>query len=158
MLSELTKNLKVNKNVFDKQILKYSTTTELANLLVKKHNVPFRTSHKIVGAVVKALLDKKLILSDLKPELLNKTAKDCAGITLAVKMADIKTSIDPQKFVENHKTTGGPAPAEVKRMLKVRKQQTKQTITAIREQKSRVDEADMQLTSAVQHYSTKNDV
>jgi len=76
MLSELSKNLKVNNDVFSKQVLQYSTTTELANLLVKKYGVPFRTSHKIVGAVVKALLDKKLQLSDLKPELLNKTAND----------------------------------------------------------------------------------
>ena len=114
MLSELAKNLNVNKDIFSKQILNYSTTTELANLLVKKYNVPFRTSHKIVGAVVKTLLDNKLALSDLTPELLNKTAKDSAGITLAVKLADIKDSIDPQKFVESHKAMGGPAPTEVK--------------------------------------------
>lgn len=153
MLSELVKNLKVSTNVFDKQILKYSTTTELANLLVKKYNVPFRTSHKIVGAVVKTLLDKNLTLSDLKPELLNKTAKDCAEITLDTKLEDIKASIDPQKFVENHKTMGGPAPPEVKRMLKSRKQLTTKLKIIINEQKSRLGEADMQLKSAVKRYS-----
>ena len=160
MLSELTKNLNVNKNVFSKQILNYSTTTELANLLFKKYNVPFRTSHKIVGAVVKTLLDKEMALSDLTPELLNKTAKDSAGITLAVKPADIKDSIDPKKFVETHKTMGGPAPAEVKRMLKNRKQMTSQSKTSLKEQKSKLEEADSQLKSVVQRYSslhTKND-
>ena len=160
MLSELTKNLNVNKNVFSKQILNYSTTTELANLLFKKYNVPFRTSHKIVGAVVKTLLDKEMALSDLTPELLNKTAKDSAGITLAVKPADIKDSIDPKKFVESHKTMGGPAPAEVKRMLKNRKQMTSQSKTSLKEQKSKLEEADSQLKSVVQRYSsshTKND-
>jgi argininosuccinate lyase len=155
MLSELTKNLDVNKNVFSKQILNYTTTTELANLLVKKYNVPFRTSHKIVGAVVKTLLDKKLALSDLTPELLNKTTKDSAGIVLAVKLADIKDSIDPQKCVESHNAMGGPAPTEVKRMLKNRKQLTGQSKTSLKEQKCKLEEADMQLKSAVQHYSTK---
>ena len=158
MLSELAKNLNVNKDIFSKQILNYSTTTELANLLVKKYNVPFRTAHKIVGAVVKTLLDNKLALSDLTPELLNKTAKDSAGITLAVKLADIKDSIDPQKFVESHKTMGGPAPAEVKRMLKSRKLLTSQSKTSLKEHKSRLDEADIHLKSAVKHYKLQKKV
>ena len=154
MLSELAKNLKVNKDVFSKQVLNYSTTTELANMLVKKYDVPFRTSHKIVGTVVKILLDKKLALSDLKPELLNKTAKDVAGITLAVKLVNIKNSIDPKKFVESHKAMGGPAPAEVKRMLKNCKQLTSQSKMSLKEQKSRLEEADLQLKSVVQRYQS----
>jgi argininosuccinate lyase len=158
MLSELAKNLDVNKDVFSKQILNYSTTTELANLLVKKYNVPFRTSHKIVGAVVKTLLENKLALSDLTPELLNKTAKDSAGITLAAKLADLKDSIDPQKFVESHKTMGGPAPTEVKRMLKNRLQLISQSKTSFKEQKSRLAEAEMQLKSAVQNYKLQKKV
>ena len=155
ILSELAKNLKVNPNVFDKQVLNYSTTTELANMLVKNYNVPFRTSHKIVGTIVKTLIDKKLALSDLSPELLNKTAKDCAGITLAVKLDDIIDAIDPQKCVESHKTLGGPAPAEVKRMLKNRLALLSKSKTSLKDQKSRLEEADVELQSAVQRYSTK---
>jgi len=154
ILSELAKNLKVNPNVFDKQILNYSTTTELANMLVKNYSVSFRTSHKIVGTIVKTLIDKNLALSDLSPEQLNKTAKDCAGITLAVKLKDIKNSIDPQKCVESHKTLGGPAPIEVKRMLKNRLDLVSKSKTSLKDQKSRLEEADVELNSAVQHYST----
>jgi argininosuccinate lyase len=160
MLSKLVKNLKVNKNVFSKQTLTYSTTTEVANMLVKKYNVPFRMSHKIVGAVVKTLLDKKLALSELTPELLNKTAKDVAGITVAVKLADIKDSVDPKKFVESHKTMGGPAPAEVKRMLKNRKQLTSRLKTSLKEKKGMLEKAGQQLKSVVQRYfssDTKSD-
>ena len=152
MLSELAKNLNVNKDLFSKPVLQFATTTELANMLTKKYDIPFRTSHKIVGSVVKALLDKKLPLSSLKPELLNKTAKDVAGITLAVKLKDIKDSIDPKKFVESHKAMGGPAPAEVKRMLKSRKQLTSHSKESLKEHKNRLEEADLQLKSAVQRY------
>ncbi|MCW8801897.1 MAG: hypothetical protein OQK81_00915, partial [Candidatus Bathyarchaeota archaeon] len=91
-------------------------------------------------------------LSDLLPELLNKTAKDCAGITLAVKLDDIIDSINPQKCVESHKTLGGPAPAEVKRMLKNRKMLTSKSKTSIKDQKSRLEEADVELNSTTQHY------
>jgi argininosuccinate lyase len=152
ILSELIKNLDVTKDIFNKQILNYSTTTELANLLVKKYGVPFRTSHKIIGALIKMLLDKKLALSSLTPELLNKTAKDSAGVTLAINLADIKDSIDPKKFVESHKAMGGPAPAEVNRMLKKRLQLTHQSKINLKKQTCRLEEADMRLESAVQHY------
>jgi argininosuccinate lyase len=152
ILAELCKNLKVNKNIFSKQILNYATTTELANLLVKKYNVPFRTSHKIIGTVVKTLLDKNLTLSDLTPESLNKTAKDSAGITIAVKLTDIKESIDPKKFVESHGATGGPAPTEVKRMLINRKRLTSVSKTSLKEKKCRLEEADLQLKSVIQCY------
>ncbi|MFC1486906.1 argininosuccinate lyase [Thermoproteota archaeon] len=155
MFSELVKNLNVNKDLFKKQILNYSTTTELANMLVKKNNIPFRTSHKIVGAIVKTLLEKKMTLSDLIPDLLNKTAKESAGITISVKMADIKDSIDPKKCVESHKTIGGPAPVEVKRMLKNRKQLSNQSKTSLGNQKNRLKEADRRLKSAVQHYVSR---
>jgi argininosuccinate lyase len=150
MLSGLVKNLKVNENVFSKPVLKFATTTELANMLVKTYKIPFRTSHKIVGTAVKTLLDKKLALSELTPQLLNKTAEDVAEITIAVKLADIKHSVDPKEFVESHKTMGGPAPAEVKRMLKNRKQLTSQSKTSLKEKKEMLKKADQQLKSVVQ--------
>ena len=157
ILSELVKNLSVNKDIFDKQILNFSTTTELANLLVRKYNIPFRISHKIVGANVKVLLEKNLALSNLTPELLNKVAKDSAGINLVVSLMDIKDAIDPQKFVKSHKTLGGPAPSEVKRALASRKKLINQIKTNLNEHKSRLDEADLQLKSMLRHYS-KHDV
>jgi len=160
MLSKLVKKLKVSKDVFSKPVFKFATTTELANMLVKKYNVPFRMSHRIVGSLVKTLLDKEMALSTLTPELLNKTAKDSAGITLAVKLADIKESMDPMKFVESHKTKGGPSPTEVKRMLKNRKQLTAQSKSNLSKKESKLEEADSQLESAVQNYifsATKND-
>ncbi len=152
MLSELAKNLNINQKIFSKQILSYSTTTELANMLVKKYNVPFRTSHKIVGLVVTTLLDKELGLTHLTPELLNKTAQESAGITIAVKLADINDSIDPKKFVESHNTIGGPAPEEVKRMLKSRLEMISQSKSSLKKQAFRLKEADRQLMSAVQRY------
>jgi argininosuccinate lyase len=157
VLSELVKNLNINPDIFNKQILKFSTTTELANLLVKKYNISFRISHKIVGAAIKVLLNKNLALSNLTPELLNKAAQDSAGITLVVKMKDIKDSIDPQKFVKSHKTLGGPAPSEVKRALTSRKTLINQTKTSLNEHKSKLEEADLQLKSMLQHY-IKHDV
>jgi argininosuccinate lyase len=152
MLSKLVKNLEISKDVFSKPVLKFSTTTELANLLVKKYDVPFRTSHKIVGALVKTLLDKKLTLFDATPELLQKVAKASADLVLKVKAEDIQASIDPAKFVESHKAKGGPSPAEVKRILKNRKELTSQSKAYLKEKKCKLDAADSQLKLVVDGY------
>jgi argininosuccinate lyase len=73
---------------------------------------------------------------------------------LKVKLEDIQESIDPMKFVESHKTKGGPAPAEVKRMLKNRKQLTVKSKSSLKEKKSKLEEADNQLKAVVQRYSS----
>jgi argininosuccinate lyase len=152
MLSDLVKELNVNRDVFSKQILNYSTTTELANLLVKKYSIPFRVSHKIVGSIVKTLIDKKLTISDLTPELLDNTIKDYTGIIITTKIEDIKTTINPKNCVESHKTLGGPAPEEVKRVLFNSKRMNKQSKIFQKELKSRLEEADEHLKSLVQRY------
>ncbi|UCC58174.1 MAG: argininosuccinate lyase [Candidatus Bathyarchaeum sp.] len=154
MLSKLVKNLNVSKDVFSKSVLKFSTTTELANVLVKKYNVPFRTSHRIVGSLVKTLLDKEMALADVTPELLQKVAQDSVGLTMEIKLEDIQESIDPVKFVESHKTKGGPASAEVKRMLKNRKQLTAKSKSSLKEKKGKSEEAENHLKSVVQRYSS----
>jgi argininosuccinate lyase len=160
MLSKLVKNLKVSKNVFSKPILKFATTTELANMLVKKYNVPFRISHKMVGSVVKTLLDNEMTFSDLTAELLQKVAQDFGRLALNIKLEDVRESMDPMKFVVSHKTKGGPSPTEVKRMLKIRKHLTIQSKTNLKKKKSKLKEAYDQLRSVVKRYSsldTKND-
>jgi argininosuccinate lyase len=152
MLSELVKNLNLNKNIFTKKVLKYSTTTELANLLVIKYRIPFRTSHKIIGAVVKILLENNLKLSDLKPELINKTAKEYAGINLAVELEDIKDRINPKKFVESHKAMGGPAPTEVERMLKNRLELIKKSEDNLNEKNLILKKAELLMKSEIKRY------
>jgi hypothetical protein len=47
---------------------------------------------------------------------------------------------------------GGPAPAEVKRMLKNRKKLTSQSKTRLKERKGMLEKTDRQLKSVVQRY------
>jgi argininosuccinate lyase len=154
MLSRLVINLKVSKKVFSNPFLKFSTSTELANTLVRKYKVPFRTAHKIVGSLIRTLLEHKLTFSDVTPELQQKVIQDSLGLSLNVNVKDIHESIDPQKFVESHKARGGPAPTEVKRMLKVRKKWMGKSRSNLSKKKIELNEADDKLQSTVQSYSS----
>ncbi len=154
MLSKLGANLRVLKNIFSKPLLSFSTSTELANMLVRKHRIPFRTAHKIVGSLIRRLTEEKLTFSDVTPELLQKVIQDSLGLSLNVNAKEIHESTDPLKFVESHKARGGPSPAEVERMLKVRKQRTALSKSNLSKKKLQLNEADDRLQSVTQSYSS----
>ena len=84
MLAMLIPELKVQSDVSEKGLKSFVAATELANMLVRKYNVPFRSAHKIVGALVKTLIESKQTFKDATPAMLAKVAKDTVGITLAV--------------------------------------------------------------------------
>lgn len=120
IFTKLVPNLKVNLHVEDKAASGFVGATEVANMLVRKYNIAFRTAHKITGALVKALIDENKTLLDATPELLSKVAQDCAGLKLTVKMQDIVDCTNPRKIVETYKVQGGPSPVEVERVLTLR--------------------------------------
>jgi argininosuccinate lyase len=136
IFAKLIPNLKVSSNVESKAAAGFVGATELANMLVRKYGVAFRTSHKIIGALVKALIDSKQSLLDATPELLTKVAEESVGILLTVKKADIVECTNPRKLIETYKVQGGPSPAEVERAITLTNKtltQTKANITKLQE-------------------------
>ncbi len=150
---KLIPNLKVSSNVEGKAAAGFVGATELANMLVRKYNVAFRTSHKIVGALVKALIDSKQTLLNATPELLNKIGQEAAGIKLTVKKADIVECTNPGKLIETYKVQGGPSPAEVERAITSTNKTLTQTKTNITQLKANLANAENTLNSTVESHS-----
>jgi argininosuccinate lyase len=123
---------------------------------VRKYNVPFRSAHKIVGSLVKSLIDSKQTFLDATPELLQKVAQDAVGIKLVVNAEDITESFDPFKIVETYKVKGGPAPTEVKRALTARKKHIVLVKSNVSKLKQKLNEAEIKLESTVKSYFDVN--
>lgn len=121
MLSSLVSGLNVNKESLLKECYTFLAATELANMLVRKYKVPFRTSHRIVGSIVRELLANRSPLTDVNAELLNKVAEKF-GLQLNVKNEDVADAVNLANIVENCNVRGGPSPAEVERMINNRKE------------------------------------
>jgi len=153
MFSKLILNLKVTADVSAKALASFSAATELANMLVRKYNVPFRSAHKIVGSLVKLLLESKQTFLNVTPELLQKVAQDAVGIKLSVNAEDISESVDTSKIVETYKVKGGPAPAEVERALTARKKHVVLAKSSVSKLKQKLDGAESKLESTVKSYS-----
>jgi argininosuccinate lyase len=156
IFAELVRNLKVSQNVESKAAAGFVGATELANVLVQKYNVAFRTSHKIVGALVKELIESKQTLLNATPELLAKTAQEATGITLKVKKQDIEACTNPRKIIEMYKVQGGPSPIEVERAIKTSKKNMEQTKNTIVKLKNNLDNAEETLSCIVESYAASN--
>ena len=153
IFSQLVPNLKVSTNVESKAAAGFVGATELANMLVRKYNVAFRTSHKIVGALVKSLIDSKQTLVDATPELLQKVAQQAVGIELMVKKEDMVECTNPRKIIETYKVQGGPSPVEVERAITTRKKNMISSKNNIAELKQNIANAKSTLNSIVESYS-----
>jgi len=152
MFAKLVPNLRVSTNIESKDAAGFVGATELANMLVRKSNVAFRTSHKIVGALVKSLIDSKQTLLDATPELLQKIAQESAGIKLTIKKEDIIDCTNPRKLIETYKVEGGPSRVEVERAIKTSKKNIMNAQTAIAKLKKNLAEATGNLNCTVESY------
>lgn len=149
ILRSLILSLKVRKDVFQRLDLSFTTATELANMLVRKYNIPFRTAHGIVGRVVKDLVENNQSLSEVTPEKLDEVARKIAGISLKAKPEDLVSALNPREFVESHGARGGPSKTEVSRMIEVRKKLLIRSKGRISEKKEKLRHAQKMLTQAV---------
>ncbi len=156
IFTEIVPNVKVSSNVEGKAAAGFVSATELANMLVRKYNVAFRTSHKIIGALVKELIDSKQTLIDATPEMLQKVAQEMAGIKLTVKKADLLECTNLLKLIETYKVQGGPSPAEVERAISFTKKTLTQTKANIAKLKEKLANAENTLNSTTELYSQSN--
>lgn len=122
MLSSLIPTLRVSETI-PSELLNFTTSTELANMLVRKYGVSFRGAHRIVGTLVRDLIEKDLSLSDVTPDMIKSVSSRVVGSSVTMTEEDIRYSLDPKKFVEAHNVKGGPCRTEVSRMLRSRGQE-----------------------------------
>ena len=152
MLIALVPLLKISSA--SSNLLGFTTSTELANVLTRKYKVPFRSAHRIVGALVQELVRQKQSLSDTTSELLESVSTRVSGIPLKVSAEDIRSCADPSRVVEAHNVKGGPSPEEVKRTLKARAQVLEIWKDSLSKETDRLTKASDELQSLAEQYST----
>lgn len=126
--------------------LSYATASEVANTLVAAGGLPFREAHEIVGTAVRACM------ADGRAALTPARVRDAArgmGIDLPpIDDAQLAACIDPGNFVQAIHSSGGTAPAEVRRVLAVWRDALHADQRAWRQRQDRYDEADRALLAS----------
>ena len=124
-----------------------SMTTELADMLVRKYDLSFRQAHNVVGKAVASVVEGAGERSITAP-LLNQIAAELLGCQLKVTEAEVAEALDPKRNVEIRSTRGGPAPAEVRRMVEDRGKWLAESRAAHSRRVAALREADQRLRSA----------
>jgi argininosuccinate lyase len=97
----------------------FITVTELADSIVRKENLPFRISHKIVGSSVRKALEEK---GEVTYDILQGVAQEIIGRELSFTEAELKETLTPEYFVSIRTIYGGSAPSETKRAWAIEKE------------------------------------
>ncbi|MBS7654626.1 MAG: argininosuccinate lyase [Candidatus Bathyarchaeia archaeon] len=155
MLSEVVGNLKVKENIMSRPLTSFLAATELANMLVRNYEVSFRTAHKIVGALVKVLIENGKTLLDATPELLSEVSNSFLQKPLVIKSEDLEKAIDLKSFIESHSVRGGPSKREVERMIYHRKSLLHQFRSEVSSRRKKIEDSIGMLDSLSNFYAAQ---
>jgi argininosuccinate lyase len=99
----------------------YSAATELANELVRRDGLDYRTAHDVVQTFILESVRQGLPSHEAKIEILQAAAQEVVGRELSISEEQVRQALDPVHFVKVTNCRGGVAPEEVARMIEVRR-------------------------------------
>jgi len=127
----------------------FMTATELADVLVRTSDIPFRTAHHIVGSIAKTGKTPTLaILDELSSEIIHEKLSDRRLSEKAIREA-----LDPMDNIKKRVVHGGPAPRETKRQITVIKKKLSLIQKDIAELYEKRDKASEKLEKVCKKYS-----
>ena len=91
----------------------FATATDLADIMVREKQIPFRTAHKIVGRIVNEATASNMAEEDITSEFIDAIAVDLGFDKLNLADDLIQRALNPTENVKIRAVPGGPAPEMV---------------------------------------------
>lgn len=91
----------------------FATATDLADIMVREKQVPFRTAHKIVGRIVNEATSNNMAEEDITSEFIDNIAVKLGFDKLELADELIQNALNPYENVKIRRVVGGPAPEMV---------------------------------------------
>ena len=118
LLTQVIKGLVVNKaRALAEVRADYSTTTEIADTLMQKADVPFRVGHHFASRLTDFGRGKGIKITEIPYTEAQRIYHQQTQQTLPLNEAQFKEAISAEYMVFGRKGLGGPQPAEMERML-----------------------------------------
>ncbi|MDF2955160.1 argininosuccinate lyase [Candidatus Alkanophaga liquidiphilum] len=133
----------------------FTVATELADVIVRKTGMPFRTAHKIVGELSKklggeaadAVPDASTVLKVLDVLSLEIWGEKLSGRGLSAE--DVHRALDLEENVRMRDVRGGPSPSEVERGLEERRKMLENDEKKVKLREAKVKRGFEELKGAV---------
>ncbi|MEM3387537.1 MAG: argininosuccinate lyase [Nitrososphaerales archaeon] len=155
IVEKIVATLKVNRSRMRQLVEQsYSTTTELADTIVRESGIPFRAAHTIVGLAVKKALEKGIEPNKLNLKMINTCSKKVLGRALNISEEAIRNALDPATFISRRRVEGGPALETLSKAFSDKQLWLKEKIALIKKVKTELEKADNKLRKTVAEYTT----
>lgn len=115
----------------------WSTSSNLADILVRHHALSFRQAHHVVARLVRICMLEDIARADVSPAVLQRASIETLGQQVNMSHMDLILALDPHEFARTRVSAGGIGPSEVARMLESAKeglQRSRDWMLAKREQ------------------------
>ncbi|MFF2483063.1 argininosuccinate lyase [Paenibacillus sp. NPDC058071] len=120
----------------------FAVVTELADTLVRREGLPFRTAHAVVSRLVEtALAAGGRSPSELSLERLREAAAANGIDRLRITETELRQALDPDHFVQVRDLPGGPARTELERALRVQSERHAEQRRSVEQRRRAVSEA-----------------
>ena len=93
----------------------WSTTSHLADELVRRYDLPFRAAHHVVGRLVRDSIAAGRTPGDVRAEDLAKAGKEMAGIETDMSTEELRDALDARAFLTSRRTEGSVDPNETRK-------------------------------------------
>lgn len=148
---ELLPALEIRKAHMRERAWRYwATATDLAGVLVRDQDKPWRSAHQIIGILVRLCEERDLGPADVTPALLDEAAIAYDGKAIGLTQSAINDALDPGRFIAKRTMQGGPAPLESERQIAIFERELvsdEETVCGI---EKRLSTASAKLTQAVE--------
>ncbi len=118
IMVKLVPRVKLDKAIPERLQLKFTTATEMANILVRALKIPFRRAHRAAANAVRLAIQRRISLENLEME----DWERILGTKMGEKtFRELISATDLTSHPQVYKTRGSPNPTEVHRMILSRK-------------------------------------
>lgn len=142
LTSEVLEALEVNREVMLRAAeVGFGTATELADVIVRETGLSFRMAHNIVAGVVREAIEAGKTAVEITAADLERMSQQLFGKPLGVSDQAVAGALDPARNVKIRTVLGGPAPANVRKMLPARKRDLTRDKAEVAKVAARIEKA-----------------
>ena len=157
IMNDVIQYLVVKKDAMRRTSTKsYAVSLDIAEVLVTKYKVPFRTAHQLVGALVNLSVNnndeipfRSLSTGDIK-DVLSKVKANIAPGELIKAIREI----DSNKSIRIRNSEGSPNPKEQTRIIRKSKLQLQKYSNEVQKKKERIDLVKQKITNTIKEIVT----
>lgn len=151
LLNDTVRTLTTNKNrMLANANRNFCTATELANALVRKEKISFRSAHNVVAEIVLTAMENHKSADGIALEDINTILIKELGRPSTLTNEELKQALDPKLNALSKNIIGGSAVEEVKRQLNVSLVRLSEDKTKLLERQDFIEKAYQRLDEAAE--------